>query len=69
MEKEVYRVNDFCERFAISRTAFYREVRGNRLRIMKRGCRTYVTRRDAEDWIESQRQGITNGYEHSLKRQ
>lgn len=57
MEKEVYRVNDFCSCFAISRSAFYREVRANRLQVMRRGSRTYVTRRDANAWIENQRQG------------
>jgi len=56
MEQEIYRVNDFCLRYAISRSGFYREIRANRLRVMKRGCRTYVARTDAEAWLESQRQ-------------
>ena len=54
MKQEVFRVSDFCVRFAISRSAFYREVRENRLRVMKRGCRTYVARSDAEAWVMSQ---------------
>jgi hypothetical protein len=57
MEQEIYRVNDFCKHFSISRSAFYREVRANRLSILRRGCRTFVSRRDAEAWIERQRQG------------
>ena len=55
MEQEIFRVNDFCARFAISRSEFYREVKANRLLIMKRGRRTYVTRSDAEAWVESQK--------------
>ena len=57
MEQEIYRVNDFCLRYAISRSGFYREIRANRLRVMKRGCRTYIARTDAEAWVESQLQG------------
>ena len=56
MTTEVYRVNDFCKLFAISRTSFYREIKANRLPVMKRGYRTYVSRVDAEAWVESQRQ-------------
>ena len=56
MEQEVYRVKDFCERYAMSRRSFYREIKANRLRVMKRGHRTYITRSDAQVWLESQRQ-------------
>jgi len=55
MEQEVYRVNEFCVRYAISRSAFYREVKADRLQVMKRGCRTFVTRSDAMAWIDQQR--------------
>ena len=52
MEQEVYRVSEFCQRYAISRTAFYREVWANRLRIIKRGRRTLIIRTDAEKWLK-----------------
>jgi len=52
MEQELYRVREFCERYAISRTAFYREVWANRLQIIKRGSRTLVTRTEAERWLK-----------------
>lgn len=67
MEQEVYYVNDFCKRYAISRSEFYREIKANRLRIMKRGCRTYVTRHDAEAWLESHRttHATIEDYRHS----
>jgi hypothetical protein len=69
MEQEIYRVNDFCKRFSISRSAFYREVRENRLSILRRGSRTYVSRRDAEAWIESQRQGCIRQESHNTSNQ
>ena len=56
MEQEVYRISEFCKRYAISRTSFYREVWANRLCVIKRGTRTLITRADAEQWLESFRQ-------------
>lgn len=53
MEQEVFRVSEFCQRYAISRTAFYREVWAKRLHIIKRGRRTLITRIDAETWLKS----------------
>jgi len=48
MEQEVYTIKDFCRCYAISRTAFYREIWANRLHMIKRGRRTLITRADAE---------------------
>jgi hypothetical protein len=53
MEKEVYRVLEFCQRYAISKASFYRETAANRLRIIKRGRTTLVTRSEAERWFEN----------------
>jgi hypothetical protein len=53
MEQEVFRVNDFCQRYAISRTALYREIWVNRLNIIKCGKRTLITREDAEKWLRN----------------
>lgn len=53
MEQEVFRVNEFCQRYAISRTAFYREVWASRLRVIKRGRRTLVLKIDAEQWLKN----------------
>ena len=52
MEQEVFRVKEFCQRYAISRTAFYREVWAKRLRVIKRGRRTMIAKIDAEEWLE-----------------
>jgi predicted DNA-binding transcriptional regulator AlpA len=64
MEQEIFRVNDFCIRFAISRSEFYRQINANRLQVMKRGRRTYVTRSDAMAWIASQQREGSKTDEH-----
>jgi len=51
MEQEILRVKDFCKRYAISRTSFYREINANRLRAVKRGRCTFITRAEAERWF------------------
>jgi hypothetical protein len=51
MQPEIFRVKDFCRRYAISRTSFYREVNADRLNIVKRGRLTFVTRTEAERWF------------------
>jgi len=55
MDKQIYRIKDFCENYSISRRSFYREVNANRLHIFKRGGRTYIARDDAEAWMQAQR--------------
>lgn len=49
---EAYRVSDFCTRYVISRTSLYREISAKRLRIVKRGRTTLVTRAEAERWFD-----------------
>lgn len=51
MQPEVLRVKEFCEKYAISRTSFYREVNAERLRVFKRGRCTFVAREEAERWF------------------
>ncbi len=51
MDTEVYRVLEFCQRYAISRASLYREIAANRLHIIKRGRRTLITRAEAERWF------------------
>ena len=53
MDKEVYRVLEFCQRYAISRSSLYREITANRLHVIKRGRRTLIARKEAERWFES----------------
>jgi len=51
MEPEIYRVKDFCLKYAISRTAFYREINADRLQTFKRGRCTFIARAEAERWF------------------
>ncbi len=51
MEKELLTIGDFISRYSISRTQLYREVNLHRLRITKRGCRSMISRADAEAWL------------------
>ena len=50
---EAYRVSEFCQRYAISKASFYREGMAGRLRVIKRGRTTLITRAEAERWFES----------------
>ncbi len=51
MEQEVFRVSEFCQRYAISKASVYREVVSNRLRLIKRGRTTLIARAEAERWF------------------
>jgi len=45
-----YFLPEFCKKFCVSKSSFYREVHANRLRIYKRGKRTMIERAEAERW-------------------
>lgn len=49
------KVADFLDRFGIGRTTFYREVGQGRLRVVKIGRATRVTRTDASAWLDKLR--------------
>ena len=51
MEAELLRVNEFCKCYATSRASFYREVKAQRLSIVKRGRTTLITRAEANRWL------------------
>jgi hypothetical protein len=51
MNQEMFRVSEFCLRYAISKASFYREVAADRLHTVKRGRTTLVTRAEAERWL------------------
>lgn len=50
---ELLTVADFCDRFSIGKTSFYREVNAGRLKIRKFGSATRVTRADALAWADA----------------
>lgn len=51
MQKEAYHVNEFCQRYSVSKATFYREVIANRISIIKRGRSTLIARVEAERWF------------------
>ena len=53
MEQLIFRVSEFCHLYAISKTSFYREVKARRLRLIKRGRRSYVERQEADRWYSA----------------
>jgi len=50
---ELLTVADFCNRYSIGKTSFYREVNAGRLKIRKFGTATRIARIDAQAWVES----------------
>ncbi len=48
-----FTVAQFCERYALGRTAFYEEVKAGRLIVKKRGTRTLVPRGNARAWFDA----------------
>lgn len=46
-------VAEFCARYSIGRTSFYREAAASRIRIRKFGTATRIARTDAEAWAAS----------------
>lgn len=55
IERELMPIPEFGDRFSISRTAIYREVWSGRLRMTKRGRRSFISRQDAAAWLEDLR--------------
>lgn len=50
---ELLTVADFCDRYSIGKTSFYREVNAGRLKIRKFGSGTRIARMDAEAWANA----------------
>jgi excisionase family DNA binding protein len=44
-------VDDFCDRYDVSRTTAYEQIKAGRLRALKCGKRTIIAEDDAEDWL------------------
>lgn len=53
-QPELMKVADFCARYSIGKTSFYREVaKGGPLKLRKFGTATRIARSDAENWAAS----------------
>ena len=50
---ELMTVAEFCSRYSIGKTSFYREVNAKRLKIRKFGSATRIARADAEAWADA----------------
>lgn len=50
---ELLTVTDFCQRYSIGKTSFYREVNAGRLRTRKFGTATRIARADAVEWADN----------------
>ncbi len=55
-ERELLPIPEFGSKYAISRTQIYREIKAGRLRLTKRGARSFICREDAQNWLEALRQ-------------
>lgn len=66
MQSQLLRVNEFCERYAISRATFYRLVNRGDLVVYKVGNASRIKLSDAEEWLAalSQTDGTTNREPH-----
>ena len=53
MTQELITVAQFKERYQISHTAFYRQVKAGALRTIKIGASTRVRLADAQAWLAS----------------
>ncbi len=51
--KDLITVKDFCERYSVSRTTFYRQRNAGALPIRKVGRATRIHIADAEKWAAS----------------
>ena len=45
-------IEQFCQRYGISRTSTYTEIREGRLRARKCGRRTIIVDEDADKWLQ-----------------
>ena len=50
IEPIAYFIPEFCRKFVISKSSFYRELNAGRLNVYKRGKRTMIERVEAERW-------------------
>jgi hypothetical protein len=45
-----FSISEFCLAYKLSRSAVYKQISARRLRTMKVGARTLISRRAARDW-------------------
>lgn len=61
MEKQTFSINEFCQRFGISASMFYKLRRqGKAPDILKIGARTLITAEAADEWQRDMEQSEAN---------
>jgi hypothetical protein len=53
MQKELYRIPEVCERYSISRSNLYRDIKAGKIRVVKRGKSTLLARADIQAWADA----------------
>lgn len=53
--KRMLSIPEFVEQHGVSRSTVYREIKANRLRVVRVGRRTLVARADADAWMKALR--------------
>lgn len=52
LEKQAYRISQFCFAYGISRSQAYEEIARKRLKIIKSGRMTLISREAAQAWLQ-----------------
>ena len=52
-EKRTFGINKFCQRNDVGRTTVYEEIKNGRLRAVKCGTRTLITKEAEDSWRAS----------------
>jgi excisionase family DNA binding protein len=49
--QRAFSIEEFCRRYGVGRTKVYEELKLGRLRALKVGRRTIISKDDAENWL------------------
>jgi hypothetical protein len=55
---QAYDMRSFCAAYGISRSFAYVEIKAGRLKTLKAGRRTLISRQAADDWLNSLDSGV-----------
>jgi hypothetical protein len=55
---QAYDMRSFCAAYGISRSFAYVEIKAGRLKTLKAGRRTLISRQAADDWLNSLDRGV-----------
>lgn len=52
VEKQAYRVKEFCQAYGIGKNTFYLEKKAGRIKTFSVGRRVLVSKKSAEEWLK-----------------